>query len=195
MSSNKFCIADMHLWHDNVLLFDNRPFPNCDVMAQEIKEKWNEHVPKNADVYILGDVVWKFSKEVAQYLKSLNGTKHLIKGNHDKFNSAEFKSVFAEIVPYKKITDVVNGQSRQIIMSHYYMPFYEGHYHNSILLHGHSHITKESDYERKITKYLQEQGFPMAVYNVGCMYPYMDYTPRTIEEIISGYNKWEKEQR
>jgi hypothetical protein len=35
----------------------------------------------------------------------------------------------------------------------------------------------------------QLQAIPMRMYNVGCMMEYMDYTPRTLEEIINGYNK------
>jgi hypothetical protein len=33
------------------------------------------------------------------------------------------------------------------------------------------------------------QAIPMRAYNVGCMMPWMDYTPRTLAEIIEGYNK------
>jgi hypothetical protein len=31
------------------------------------------------------------------------------------------------------------------------------------------------------------------MYNVGAMMSYMDYTPRTLDEIIAGYNKMRKE--
>jgi hypothetical protein len=31
------------------------------------------------------------------------------------------------------------------------------------------------------------QDIPMRMYNVGCMMEYMDYTPRTLDEIINGY--------
>ena len=30
------------------------------------------------------------------------------------------------------------------------------------------------------------------MYNVGAMLPYMDYTPRTLDEIITGYNQWKE---
>mgnify|MGYP006874843677 CR=1 FL=1 len=34
----------------------------------------------------------------------------------------------------------------------------------------------------------QLQDIPGRMYNVGCMMSYMNYTPRTLEEIIDGYN-------
>lgn len=190
MSDTNFYISDTHFWHDNILCFDNRPYLDCDEMAADIKKRWNEHVPKGAQVYILGDVTWKYGNEVYEYIASLNGVKHLIKGNHDKCTCAKFKKLFAEIVPYKEIKDTVNGETRKVILSHYYMPFYNSHYYNGILLHGHSHITREAQEERRITEELIQKEFDEEIYNVGCMYPYMDYTPRTIEEIIKGYKEW-----
>ena len=80
-----------------------------------------------------------------------------------------------------------------VILSHYYMPFYENHYYGSVLLHGHSHMSPESDLERQITANLISQGITERIYNIGCMYPYMDYTPRTLEEIIrSAHKNWWK---
>lgn len=190
MSDKRFYISDTHFWHDNVLTFDNRPYKDCDEMAEDIKKRWNEHVPKGAEVYILGDVTWKCNDDIRKYLKSLNGNKHLILGNHDRYNSSEFKKIFAEITPYRKIKDTLNGDNVRLILSHYYIPFYDGHYHGNIHLHGHSHTTLESDFERNNTKYLIECGFPERIYNVGCMYPYMDYTPRTLEEIVTRYEDW-----
>ena len=37
----------------------------------------------------------------------------------------------------------------------------------------------------------QETGKPFMAMNVGCMKDYMDYTPRTLDEIMSG---WQKER-
>ena len=56
-----------------------------------------------------------------------------------------------------------------VILSHYYMPFYENHYYGSVLLHGHSHMSPESDLERQITANLISQGITERIYNIGCM--------------------------
>jgi hypothetical protein len=38
----------------------------------------------------------------------------------------------------------------------------------------------------------QLQAVPMRACNVGCMMPYMNYTPKTLSQIIDGYNTWVK---
>ena len=41
-------------------------------------------------------------------------------------------------------------------------------------------------------RYLMEELYtkPCQMYNVGAMLPYIDYTPRTKEEILRGYTEW-----
>ena len=56
------------------------------------------------------------------------------------------------------------------------------------MLHGHSHNSAESDMERRITAMLNRQGYPCEIYNVGCMYPYIDYAPRTLQYIVEHYD-------
>ena len=105
----------------------------------------------------------------------------------------EYRACFQEITSYKKIHDSLQEKPQLVILSHYYMPFYENHYYGSVLLHGHSHMSPESDLERQITANLISQGITERIYNIGCMYPYMDYTPRTLEEIIrSAHKNWWK---
>lgn len=198
MEQRKLYISDLHLFHKSVTKagkdFDNRPYQNIEEMNEDILQKWNSAVTNADHVYILGDLIWRFNennKEAAMtLLKNLNGNLHLILGNHDRSNNAIFKKRFEEITHYKKLVDILNGNERTVILSHYYIPFYEGHYHNSILLHGHSHNTEEAKVERKITECLNQHGFQVEIYNVGCMYPYMNYAPKTLEQIVCGYNQW-----
>lgn len=192
----KLYIADTHFFHDNVLKFDNRPYCSMDEMLEDMKRRWNENVTNADHVYIAGDIVWRMGPETERYLRTLNGNLHLIVGNHDHFiKSNNFAKRFEEIVYYKKITDTDGVHERPVIISHYYMPFYETHYYNGVLVHGHSHMTTESEYERRITADLKMAGFKMDVYNVGCTLPYMDYAPQTLEAIIKGYNRWIEQNR
>lgn len=198
MDQRKLYISDLHLFHKNVTMagknFDDRPYENVEEMNEDILKKWNKNVTNADHVYICGDMIWKFNDnnkdEAMRILKEMNGNLHLILGNHDKIQSNIFKKRFEEIVNYKKVTDVLNGNQVQVIMSHYYMPFYEGHYHDSVLIHGHSHVTEEAKLERQISAYLNEHGSPVQAYNVGCMYPYMEYAPKTLQQIHDGYNLW-----
>ena len=199
MEQRKLYISDLHLFHKNVTKagkdFDKRPYMDLEEMHSDILLKWNQAVTNADHVFILGDFVWKFTAdnrdEVMKMIKEMNGNLHLIIGNHDKIKDSNFKKRFEEIVHYKKVDDILNGENRTVIMSHYYMPLYEQHYRGAILLHGHSHNSSESDMEREITELVKSKGFsPVEIYNIGCMYPYMDYTPRTLQEIVDGYNKY-----
>ena len=192
----KLYISDLHLGHVNVTKsgkdFDNRGFKDLDEMHDFITKKWNANVTNADHVYCLGDIAWKVSNQNLDFykglIKGLNGNIHLILGNHDKFVNDCFKKLFEEVVTYKEVTDTVNGANKRVILSHYYMPFYNHHYRNAIMLHGHSHNSAESDMERRLTAMLNRQGFPCEIYNVGCMYPYIDYAPRTLQYIVDHYD-------
>ena len=65
----------------------------------------------------------------------------------------------------------------------------------NILLYGHTHMTKEDDLFQKSIKtlnnYFKEEtdlgrtDCPQCLaINVGCMFPYMNYTPRTLKELL-----------
>ena len=184
-------IADLHFFHENIIWFDSRPYKTIEEMTEKLIENWNGAVNKCDHVYVLGDMFWNNSHNKAiEVMKRLNGNVHLIKGNHDRITSSEFKKCFVEIVDYKKINDFVHRVQTSVVLSHYYMPFYDGHWHKGILLHGHTHVSKEAEYERWTTKEMIKKGFPEKIYNVGCMYPYMDYTPRTLDEIVERYKEW-----
>lgn len=198
MEQRNLYISDLHLFHKNVTKagkdFDNRPYQNVEEMNEDILRRWNESVTNADHVYICGDLIWKFNnenrEEAMRILRAMHGNLHLIIGNHDRVRSAIFKKRFEEVVPYKQIQDTLDGKQVQVVMSHYYMPFYDGHYYNAVLIHGHSHITKEAELERGISKYLNDNGYPVRAFNVGCMYPYMDYAPKTLQQISDGYKEW-----
>lgn len=203
MESRKLYISDLHLGHINVTKagrdFDHRGFKDLDDMHDTITKKWNTEVTNADHVYIVGDCCWKVNNQNMDFyiglLKALNGNKHLILGNHDTCVNNRFKKLFEEVVDYKELVDNVNGENKRVILSHYYMPFYNHHYRNSILLHGHSHNSAESEMERRLTAMLNRQGFPCEIYNVGCMYPYIDYAPRTLQYIVDHYDKYAKYSR
>lgn len=49
-------------------------------------------------------------------------------------------------------------------------------------MHGHSHLTEEAAEEVRISTELNEKGYDLKIYNVGCMY--WNYTPVTLDEIL-----------
>ena len=165
-------------------------------MHNTILDNWNKTVTGNDTVYILGDFVWAKESEWPFWVEPLAGKKVLITGNHDpKQFSAATKRLFQDIKDYKDIPD--NG--RRVLLCHYAMPFHMAAYsENCYMLYGHVHNTREHTFLEKFRKEIKasctEPGHAKGNFiNVGCMMPWMDYTPRTLDEIIEREAKWHEE--
>ncbi len=185
MDRKVFFTSDLHIGHENVMRFDKRPFQSVEEMNAELIERWNKKVKAGDLVYVLGDMIWKTDTNNAEKLiRSLNGQIILIKGNHDRFlHNAKAKNALAGVKDYDDIAvELEDGSKRRCILSHYFIPFYIGHRYNAIHLHGHSHNTEEAEEERRIVRELNDKGYSLEVYNVGCMY--WNYEPVTLDEII-----------
>lgn len=180
-----FYIADTHFAHKNILAFDGRPFKSVEAMDEEMISRWNKAVTPEDRVYILGDFHWGKEDEWLKILPRLNGQKTLIQGNHD-INPQKTRRYFADVKEYKVIDD--NG--RKIVLSHYPIPCFRNHFYGWYHLYGHVHTSFEWNMMEH-NRYLFEELYsrPCEMYNVGAMLPYMDYTPRTLDEIIEGYKK------
>lgn len=187
-TSNKFYIADLHYGHENILAFDNRPFRNASEMNAALFTRWNSVVKPGDIVYVLGDMFWCKSTDAVPILKQLNGDKFLIKGNHDRSNDAAFRKQFAKITEYMEVDD---GE-RKVVLCHYPIPCFKNHFYGWYHLYGHVHNSFEF-HMMEHNKYLMRElyGKKCAMYNVGAMMPWMDYTPRTLDQILKGYSRYE----
>lgn len=180
-------ISDLHLGHANIIRMDSRPFSDVDEMNKKIIENWNKKVKPGDHVFIVGDFCWGKEEDWIGFLKQMKGAKTLIKGNHDlKQFSSNLKRYFQDIKDYKEIKD--NG--RNIILCHYPLPFHKHDYNpNVYMLYGHVHTTREYKAMKMIRKWAsiscESQGDCVGNFiNVGCMLPWMNYTPRTLDEIL-----------
>ena len=186
-----FYIADTHFGHANILKYDNRPFMSVEEMNKTIISNWNLVVSDVDTVYMLGDVSWYSlaSRKTSGILNRLNGNKILIRGNHDNRLSDIDKKYFSQIRDYAEITDYdVGANGVRIVLSHYPIPFYKNMPHGDYHFYGHIHNGWDHnmmEHWRKEIENLYQREW--RGYNVGCMMPYMNYTPRTFREIIDGY--------
>lgn len=181
-----FYISDLHIGHENILRFDNRPFADVNEMNNKLIENWNARVRSDDTVYILGDFIWAKESEWPSIVGSLAGNKVLIRGNHDpKQFSAATRRMFQEITDLKEIKD----SGKHVVMCHYPIPFFRaGFAPTAFMLYGHVHQTIEYEYIAKLRREVKANatcyGTPNGNFiNVGCMMPYMDYTPRTLDLI------------
>jgi calcineurin-like phosphoesterase family protein len=136
--NNVWFTSDLHLWHNDIIQMCNRPYNDVDEMWLDVKTKWNHQVQDDDTVFILGDFIWKKSKQVCQRtLSQLNGKKILVLGNHDRE-----KSLYKEGFEYiDKIIDiqVISDKTYNLVLCHYPMISWNGMHRGSIQLFGHCH--------------------------------------------------------
>lgn len=166
-------IADLHFGYKNILEFDRRPYSSIEEHDADIIQCWNSVVGKTDHTYILGDLSFCNEDRTIEILRSLNGYKHLVIGNHDDqfLKSVNFRKCFwnphnyFEICNYAEIKDPAYPNIR-VVLSHYPIPSFRcmGYY--------------------RLLKAMEIVGTKNA-YNVGCMVEHMDYTPRTLDEILN----------
>lgn len=189
-----YYISDTHFGHENIVRHDSKNggkmFASIEEHDNLIIKNWNKVVTPQDNVYILGDFSWLYARETEEIIKKLNGAKFLIKGNHDRWaKDGACKKLFQGIYDIKQIDD--NG--RQVILSHFPQMMWAGQHRSMIHLYGHVHNSQEeADYQeflkeldKRIALRDGDRYKPLKAYNVGCMLPYMNYTPRTLDEIMS----------
>lgn len=188
----KFYIADWHYNHKNVLAYDNRPFKTVEEMNHTLIDRWNRKVVSSSDqVFVLGDMFWCPEGQAIPILQSLNGTKILVTGNHDTTRRREFREQFSYITNYMETDD----RGRNVVLCHYPIPCFKNHFKGWYHFYGHVHNSFESKMMEHDKFLMQElYGHSCNMFNVGAMMPWMDYTPRTFDEIIKGGKTDETDQ-
>lgn len=132
---NTWFSSDLHFGHGNILKYCDRPFSSVEEMDEAIVENHNKLVKPNDDYYCLGDVTWYGSQRTAQLLKRMNGKKKLIRGNHDHDKN---------LIPhfeYVRHYDTIKLDGIRIVLMHFPILSWDGQYHGTIHLHGHTHNT------------------------------------------------------
>ena len=98
-----FLIGDTHFGHSNILTFKKqdgsplRVFDNIYEHDEYLIYKWNLVVKPEDKVYHLGDVGFRNFTVLNQILSRLNGSKILIKGNHDNMKLSQYAQHFKDI--------------------------------------------------------------------------------------------------
>lgn len=185
-----YYISDWHYGHANCISFDGRPFVSCEQMNGELIKRWNQVITNRDSVFVLGDMFWCKGDEAVDVLEKLNGQKFLVKGNHDRCHDTKFVKQFASIKEYMEVED----EGRKVVLCHYPIPCFKNHCYGWYHLYGHVHTSFEHGMMMH-DRYLFEQLYlkPCLMYNVGAMLPYMNYTPRTLDEILLAGEKYYKD--
>lgn len=163
--------SDHHYFHENIIKYCNRPFGSVAHMNQELTRRWNEIVQPEDFVYYLGDFSLGRIEVVEPIVKSLNGKKLLISGNHDRAHPTNKKPTpiaryieagFIDVVLETTIDLTLNGRPQKVKLCHLpYAPLadeevdrrylnYRPKDEGQLLLHGHVHCSWLVDVKRKM---------------------------------------------
>lgn len=164
-------IADTHFGHTNLI----KNMRNMSVEEHDnlIINNWNRVVSKRDITYVIGDFVFEKHNLIQKYVSQLNGEIRIIGGNHDNIRCCK---------EFAKLGIVVLGclEYKGFIITH--IPVNQKEltrwasagqsYHGNI--HGHIH-GESLDYP---------------YFNVCC--EKVNYTPKTLEEILTQYENVSK---
>lgn len=111
--------SDTHFFHDRGFIYEPRGFTSAEEMSDAIVERWNSVVKPEDTVYLLGDVMLNDNVKGMEYLNKLNGTIHILRGNHD---------TNARIALYADAPHVVACNDYAITLKYKGYNFYLSHY-------------------------------------------------------------------
>lgn len=128
--------ADLHHMHDNIVVFTDRPYATVDEMHDAFRETWNRHVKPQDRVFVIGDVSFeKTGVRAEAWIKSLNGQKFLVAGNHDYSDGVKKSIQWNWVKDYADIR--VDGD--RVILFHFPILSWHQMHRGSYHLHGHCH--------------------------------------------------------
>ena len=177
-------LADTHFDDEDIIAYDNRPFDSAEEMNEALIANWNRVTAPEDLTWILGDFCTGGLERWADILDRLNGRKSLIVGNHDDPDVVSaLRDRFEEVAEYREILD----GDRHVVLCHYPILAFRGMYTGWIHLYAHVHSAFDwnvaQNARRQLKKlYLKDDCCRMA--NIGAMMPYMDYTPRSLDELL-----------
>lgn len=111
-----FFTSDNHFFHENVILYCNRPFQNADEMNDAMVDNWNKVVKPGDTVYHLGDFFMGKASDWPEIMAYLDGDIILIRGNHDKGTTTKYLNLgFKEV--HNDLIREIDG--KKVWMNHY----------------------------------------------------------------------------
>lgn len=136
-----FFTSDTHWAHFNICKYCKRPFESRSEMDKTLIDNWNAIVPEDGIVVHCGDFMLPHNigfKEYQKYVKQLNGTIYLTRGNHDRIDLGTYE---LNGVPKLIVNDMmmVYVDGVKIFAQHYPCATFNGD------MHAYGHIHTLSD--------------------------------------------------
>ena len=134
-------IADTHFFHPEIITICGRPFVNIDAMHEALIRYWNDVIESDDEVYVVGDFATATLEQIHSVLKSLNGKKYLVMGNHDTHTVEEYYLAgFDRVYDHPIILEEFWIISHEPMFMNHSIPYVNifGHVHNSPLYYDYS---------------------------------------------------------
>ena len=166
--------SDLHLGHQNIISYCNRPFSNSHEMNEHLVSHAILKVKPDDYVLFLGDISFLSPPETKAWLNAMPGRKFLIAGNHDLKKGqwlAEYESIFEGISAFEMVT----LQQHRIAFSHYPLDL-ERFKDVDINVHGHTH-NEPSKSPKHVNVCVEHLNYepqalrPLLLNQLGALYP------------------------
>lgn len=136
----KIFTSDLHHRHKRIVEITNRSVETtAELHDNWLVELWNSQVSKHDDVYHIGDLSFASRYEdIADFVRKLNGSINLIKGNHDQekhLNKLKEDGLINNWWDYKEI----KIQDTKVCLFHFPIAAWNQQGRGSWCLFGHSH--------------------------------------------------------
>lgn len=145
----KWLTSDLHLDHNNIIEYSNRPFDSVESMNNFIISNINKKIKPNEELFILGDFCVGHGKidRIIELFYMINCKNiHMIYGNHDKAirkNSA--KLIEGGIIKSAQDVLITKENGHSIFLSHYAHKVWPSSHRGRFHCYGHSHGNLQDD--------------------------------------------------
>jgi calcineurin-like phosphoesterase family protein len=129
-----FLISDTHFGHSAIIRMCSRPYADVRDMDSAMQDLWQRTVRPDDTVIHLGDFAHRYPVDkLPKLFASLNGKKHLIRGNHDD------KHTLA--LPWESVRDIAFASidSMNCVLCHFALRTWPKIRKGALMLYGHSH--------------------------------------------------------
>lgn len=155
-----FFTSDTHFGYKSLMKFNKRPYLDEKEMDRDLIANWNSIVPTDGLTFVLGDIGETNNRRIIEVFEQLNGTKILIRGNHDSIYQKEtLKRIFIEIhdILEIKVSDLNGDKWQEIVLCHYPMFDWNRFHEGSWQLFGHLHTRDIPEFRTLNTRLFAQQ--------------------------------------
>lgn len=145
----------------------SRGFSTVDEMNEHIVATWNEKVPENGIVYVLGNLA-KEPMVLQEFLSSINGTVRAFEGEYDQalydvWSSGNFENVDLIKTPFQPVNvSDMNGKVQGVLLSYWPLMEWPGKEGGVIHIYGRGERYNNDPASSRINASFQVWGGPLS---------------------------------